>query len=337
MHPFFKSTFTMSCLNNIIGVKNPCDADNIESLSGYMINDYPGISLQTASNLADEEVLTGYNYLVDLVRRAMIRLNNDMLSYINNEYRVNTIKASEWKSGVWNVPYTVIAAGTAGEQRGVYFVKKNLNCQLYKLHIVRVRVFSNYTGITNLRITDPGVGLVYNTPITLVAGEVQEFNLNHQLLGNESRVTLDSSIPVYSNKPYCGSGCGGTPISDSVNVYGISNGVEQKIEAYGIEVDILTKCDISKIVCDMASDKIIGQAAFELCGAMFYDETITSDRLNYQKIYKSEELSSRALAGFESYRNYMQNAFNGLKNYLTSKDGGCKCIECGGVQVRTNV
>lgn len=326
----------MSCLNNIIGVKNPCDNDNVESLSGYNITDYPGISLQSAANVADEKTVSGYNYLVDLVRRAMLRLNNDLLSYINSEYRVNTIKTSEWKTGNWIVPYVIVPGGIAGQQRGIYFQKKNVNCQLYKLHIARVRIYSNYTGTTDLKITDPGGGLTYTVPINLVAGEVKEFNLNLQLMGNESRVTLDSSIPVYSNKPSCGNGCGGQPISDAVNVYGIDNGVTQKTESFGIEVDILVKCDISKLVCDMASDKIIGQAAFELCGAMFYDEMVKSPRLNYLTIYKGDDLAEQAKAGFQSYRNYMENAFAGLKNYISGKDGGCKCIECGGVIVQSN-
>lgn len=336
--PFFLNLSNqMSCFENIIGVKKPCSTDNIESLSGYFINDYPGISLQTASNIADEETLTGYNYLKDLVRRAMIRLNNDLLSFINSEYRVNSIKSSNWKSGNYNVPYTIIPAGTAGQQRGVYFAKKNVKCQLYKLHISRVRIYSAYSGQVTLKIADVGAGITYNPTVELVAGEVKEFELNLAIVGNECRVTIDASIPVYSNKPNCGSGCGGTPISEDVTVNGISNGVTQKTECYGIEVDILVKCDISKLACDMASDMIIGQAAYELCGAMFYDEMTKTNRLNYLTIYKGDELKEQAAAGFESYRNYMENAFKGLRTYLVSKDGGCKCIDCSGVQIKSNV
>lgn len=327
----------MSCLDNIIGVKKPCSTYNVPSLSGYFVQDYPGITLQSAANNADEKTLSGYEYLKDLVRRAMMRLNNDLLAYINNEYKVNSIRKSVWKSGEYVKPYTVVPSGTAGQQRGIYFAKKQTRCRFYKLHLSRVRIYSNYTGTTVLKITDVDAGIVYNPSIELVAGEVVEFDLNLSILGDECRVTLDSAIPVYSNKPFCGDGCGGTIVSDAVSVRGIDNGSLQKTEAFGIDADILVKCDISKLICDLASDNIIGQAAYELCGAMFYDEMTKSSRFNYLTIYKGEELADQASAGFSAYRNYMQSALNGMKNYLVQKDGGCKCIDCGGVKVLTNI
>jgi hypothetical protein len=70
---------------------------------------------------------------------------------------------------------------------------------------------------------------------------------------------------------------------------------------------------------------------------MFYDEMTKSSRFNYLTIYKGEELADQASAGFSAYRNYMQSALNGMKNYLVQKDGGCKCIDCGGVKVLTNI
>lgn len=327
----------MTCLDKIIGVKNPCNDDVVETLSGYLINDYPGITLQTASNMADEEMLTGYKYLKDLVRRAMMRLENDMLSYINNNYRVNTIKQSVWATGVFNTPQSIIQGGTAGQQRGVYIQKKMLHCKLYKLYINSITIYSNFTGKTTLKIADVDAGVSYNPQINLVAGEVLEFVINKAISGNEARITLDSSIPVYSTKTLCGVGCVNTPISDAVRVYGIDNGNPVQLESYGIIADVLVKCDLSNLICDMASDKIIGQAAYELCGAMFYDEMTKQDRLNYLTIYKGDELKQQAMAGFDAYRNYMENSFKGLQNYLVSKDGGCKCIDCSGVKIKANI
>lgn len=327
----------MNCLNNIIGVKDPCSNSEPVSLSGYNITDYPGISLQTAANVADEKTLSGYEYLKDLVRRAMIRLNNDLIAYINSEYEVNTIKRSYWKTANFNTPYTIVPVGSASEQRGTYFEKKSPECQLYKLFIARIRIMSGYSGDTILTINDVNKGIAYPVPITLEAGTEQEFEIEVPIQGNEVRVTLPSNIPVYSNKPMCGAGCGNTAISDAVLVYGIDNGSLNKLESFGIEVDILVKCDLSRLICDMAADKLIGQAAFELAGAMFYDEATKTSRMNYLTIYKGDQLAQQAAGGFESYRNYMDNAFKGLRNYIVQKDGGCRCVDCGGVQIRSNV
>lgn len=326
-----------NCLQNIIGVKNPCDANNTESLSGWFINDYPGITLQSAANVADEKTLTGYNYLVDLVRRAMLRLNNDLLSYINREYKVNSILNSSWQTGSYTEPYSTIAAGDPSIQRGLYFTKKKTECQLTKLFISKIRIFSDYTGTTTLKVMDVDANVSYTPTISLVAGEIKEFVLNIALQGEECRITLPGDIVVYHNKPNCGRGCDGGVISDCVNVYGLNDNVSNTSECYGIEVEVLCKCDLSNLICEMISDKLLGQAAFELCGAMFYDEMTKTNRLNYLTIYKGEEIKAQAAAGFDSYRNYMESMFSGLRSYLVSKDGGCGCIDCGGIQIKTNV
>ena len=330
----------MICLDQIIGIKDPCSNTLPKTLSGYYDTDYPGISLQSAANIADEKVISGYEYLKDLNRRMALRLKNDMLSFINSEYKVNTVKRSYWKSGNYVTPYSLIAAGSASEQRGVFFQKKHLDCELYKLYITRVRIMAGYSGDVILTIDDVTAGLSYPVPITLESGVEQQFEIEVPIQGSEVRVTLPSNIPVYSNKPMCGAGCGNTAQSDAVLVYGIDTANAEpltKLEAYGIEVDILVKCNLDRLVCDMASDGIIGQAAYELFGAMFYDEATKTPRMNYLTIYKGDQLAAQAAGGFESYRNYLQNAFAGFRNYLTSKDGGCKCIDCGGVQIKANV
>lgn len=326
-----------SCIDNIIGVKNPCDTEVTESLSGYFITDYPGITLQSAANIADEKTKSGYEYLKDLVRRAMLRLNNDILMYINTEFITNSIKASTWETGTFEYPYTTVAAGDANIQRGLYFRKKDLTCKLYKMFLENIRIFSAETVTTTLKIIDVG-HTEYAPTINLVADEIKEFDLNIVLQGNECIISLPGNIEVYHNKPSCGIGCGGSPISDCVAVNGYMDNADlQSSEAYGIEADVLCKCDFSKLICEMANDKIIGQAAYELCGAMFYDEMTKTNRMNYLTIYKGEELANQASAGFSMYKQTLNNAFAGFERYLAKKDAGCGCIECEGASILSNV
>ena len=324
----------MSCLENIIGIKAPCSPDT-SPLSGMYITDYPGITLQSAANTADEKTTNGYNYLVDLRRRAMQRLNNDVLSYVNREFRSNSFISNSHRSGEYRVPYSIIAAGTSGQQRGVVISSLKTWCRFYKMVVNKVRIYSNYDGDVTLSIADVTGGVTYSPTVTLEAGVIKEFVLNKTISGTEVQITIPSEIPVYSNKPECG--CGGRAKSEYMSFNGITNSVVTSTEAYGIEVDVTLKCDMSMLVCDLATDNIIGQAAYELSGAMFYDEMVKNNRLNYLTIYKGEQLLQQSQQGFEMYAKYLESAMMGMKSYLIRNDGNCKCVECSGVQIQSNV
>lgn len=324
----------MSCINEIIGIKANCAGADTESLSGYFITDYPGITIQSASNYNDEKTVTGFKYLQDLRRRAMLRLNNDIQAYIASTYRVNAIESNIWRTGEWDS--TIINAGVVGQQRGIVIYKQKPQCRMYKIVVKSVKIYSNETINTTLRLADTN-GVVYTKAISLEQGVVNEFIINKQFEGNEIQITLPSNISVYGNKPNCGVGCSGTKSNECIRVAGLNNGIANTTQSYGIELDTICKCDLSTLVCDLATNNLIGQSAYELCGAMFFDEMIKNHRLNYLTIYQGEEIKTQALAGFNAYKGYLENALSGIKRYLTNNDGGCNCVDCSGVQLKTNV
>lgn len=328
----------MACLDNIIGIKDPCTGiADVTPLSGYYISDYPGITTQFAANAADERTQTGKRFLEDVRRRAMMKLNNDVKAYINSEYRVNSIPFDIYRASEFITPATTLTAGSSGDRRGVVVSKVKTWCRLFKMCLTRIRVYSNQTIDTTLRITDVGTGTAYNVAVSLVAGNITTLNLNKVLEGVEVQVTLPSDISLYSAKPNCG--CNSDKsylITQGISYSGGSYTLNSN-ETYGIEVDMILKCDLDSVVCDMATDTLIGQAAYELCGAMAYDELMRNNRMNFLTIYKAEEIKEQAQAGFQMYRDYMDKAMMGMRQYLTRMDGGCRCVDCSGVQIKTNV
>jgi len=328
-----------NCKDNIIGIRAQCDGTDTDSLSGYFITDYPGITIQSAANYNDEKTVTGFNYLTDLRRRAMLRLESDILAYINANYRVNGITGSAWSTGYFRTPYTVLSAPSTDTQRGIVIAKQRPGCRFNKIVLSRVRIFSNETTDAVLRIADVrgAESVVYTPTISLEEGIIKEFDINKVIEGNELQITLTDDVSLYSNIPSCGVGCNGTQPNDCVRVLGLSGSTTNTTEGYGIEADVYCTCDLSSLVCDMAVNKMIGQAAYELCGAMFYDEMVKNHRLNYLTIYKDEEIKQQASAGFAAYAGYLDNAFKGLRSYLVNADGGCGCVDCSGVQIKANV
>lgn len=324
----------MSCANNILGIRSACATDEAP-LSGLYLTDYPGISIQSASNVADEKTKTGHDYLVDLRRRAMIRLNADIQTFIATNYRSKSFVSNSYGSGEYNLPYSTIAAGTAGQRRGLVVGKLKTWCRFHKIVINRIRIYGAYTGDVALHIADVYGGVTYTPTISLEEGVIKEFELNKIIQGNEVQITLPSDIAVYSSKPDCG--CGGRPKNEYFAFNGLSNTTVMASESYGITADISLKCDFGTLICDMVADGILGMAAFELCGAMFYDEMTKNNRINYLTIYNSEQIKEQAIAGFDAYNKRMESAMSGFARYLTTLDGNCGCIDCGGVQIKSNI
>jgi len=322
----------MTCLENIIGIKN-CDSE--QSMSGYFMLDYPGITIQQAANNADEKTLSGYNFLKDIRRRAVMRLNADVLNYINQEYRLSSVVTNSFASGQYNTPLSTVSTVSAETRRGMVVSKLKYWCRFHSIVINRIRIYSNQDVDTILHITDVAAGVTYPAAIHLEAGVIKEFTVNKVITGSEAHITLPGNISLYSNKPDCG--CGGKAKNDYLKFQGITGTSITTSEAYGIECDVTLRCDISNLICDMAQDGLIGQALYELCGAMFYDEMTKNNRLNYLTIYKGEQIMQQASAGFATYKGYFENIMRGMRDYLRKSDGNCKCIDCDGFKVKSNI
>lgn len=331
----------MACTDKIISIKDPCTGvPDFTPLSGYDMTDYPGVTLQFAANGANANTQTGHKFMQDIRRKAMLKLANDITAYIHTNYRVNSIPSFIYKASEYRInPYSTIPAGTAGQRRGVVVSKKDetLRCRLFKMVVNRVRIYAGQTIDTTLRIADVGTGSAYDLSVSLEAGVIHEFEVNVKLNGNETQITLPSDIIVYASKPDCG--CTNYKgQSEYMQTKGLTNGTASNdFDAYGIEVDMSMQCDLSTIACDMVTQSLIGQAAFELCGAMMYDEIMRNGRVNYLTIYKGEEIKAQAQAGFAAYREYMESAMQGMRNYLVQADGNCGCVDCSGSQIKANI
>ena len=323
------------CFSNILGIKNNCELDDfVVPSSGLFISDYPGINIKEAANIASGENATGSEYLYALRNRAMIRMQNDILRYINKEFKINSIDGMPW-STTKEVRTTVVAADGGNPKRGIVLEKKNPKCRLQKIYISKVSIAVPATCVGELTIVDVGTGstFVYSN-LDLQGGYANEFVINKSFHGNEVQLYLNGDIAVYSVNPQCN--CGGVSSSPCVNVMGMINNTVTKTEAYGITAFVTCKCDFSNLLCDLSMDPILGQAAFELVGAMFYDERLKSTRFNWMTIYNQEEMKSQMEAAFALYGQYLADSLEGLKTYIERADN-CGCIDCKGYKIYNNI
>lgn len=322
------------CFENIVGIKPNCEVGSgVEPVSGYYIQDYVGINIKSAANIADGDMLTGLQYLTDLRRRAFIRLQNDILRYINSTFKVNNISSVPW-STTKAVRSSNIGAITESDKRGIVLEKKNTNCRLQSIFISKVIIHSASSNSTILKIANATTNEVTSFPIDLEANIDNEFIINRSFKGNEIQIYLPGNTEVKSVDPHCN--CGGQSSSDCINVKGMFNTSLSKSEAYGITAEVQCKCDYSDLLCDLSMDQLLGQAAFELMGAMFYDERAKSTRFNWMTIYNTEEIKEQSQAGFAMYSQYFLSSMEGVKPYIESA-GPCGCIDCRGIKVKDNI
>lgn len=323
------------CFSNILGIKPNCDLDNyIVPSSGLFISDYPGIGIKEASNLASGENGTGLDYLYSLRNKAMIRMQNDILRYVNKTFKINAIETMPWPT-TKEVRTTVIAADVGNPKRGIVLEKKNPKCRLQKIYISKISIAVPTTCVGDLTILDVTTGTSLTYPnLDLQGGFANEFLINKSFSGNELQIYLNGDIAVYSVNPQCN--CGGISSSPCVNAMGMLNNTVTKTEGYGITAFVTCKCDFSDLLCDLSMDPILGQAAFELVGSMFYDERLKSTRFNWMTIYNQEEMKVQMEAGFALYGQYLSDSLEGLKTYIERADN-CGCIDCKGYKLYNNI
>lgn len=326
----------MACFENILGIKPNCDCgESGEPKSGYYISDYAGITLQGAANIADETYHSGIEFLKGIRDKAMRKMQNDLLAYINLNFKTNNMIGYEWCSGKKYNTNTISPAPTL--KRGILLEKKNAKCSLTKMFIQRIRVKTNFTGQTDLFVADLG-GVLTTYTIDLVAGAITEIEVELPVIGDEVKIYIDGSVEVYSNKIDCQ--CRGGSSSKCAKVKGFTESASITLntsEGYGIEADVICQCDYTNILCDLSMDAILGQAAYELAGAMYYEESLRTTRFNWMTIYNKEQIEQQVQVGFEAYKNYMENAMLGLRQFVVNADGGCGCIDCSKIERKANI
>lgn len=324
------------CYANIIGIRPNCEVDNgTEPTSGYYIQDYVGINIKSAANIADGEMLSGLEYLTDLRRRAMVRLQNDILRYINTEFKVNSIQGEPW-STTKKVRGNSLGILTDNDKRGIVLEKKRKDCKLQSIfiHSVTINIANDESDATFYIADATNNQITTFSGLTLYENVDNEFVINRFFKGNEIQIYMLGDMNPISVDIHCN--CGGESSSPCVNVKGMLNTTLTKSEGYGITASVSCRCNFESLLCDLKMDQVLGQAAFELIGGMFYDEMSRTSRFNWLTIYNKEEIIEQSQAAFKLYADYFMASMAGLRSYIEAA-GPCGCIDCGGMQVKYNI
>lgn len=322
--PFYISSM-LECLDNIISIP---ECGEQESLSGRSITDLPGIGITQAANIASEKFMTGLNLLRDARRRAILDIQTDLIGFLQGNGFVPKIFQKTW-STLYKLTGGTVEGTDIGDYRGIVLKTQVKNCLLKKLYIPYVHIYPAYTGTVVLRIEDGENAYPYT--VQLVAGEPIKVRVNFTAVTDEVYILLPDYVGVYSVTPNCQ--CSSTHAkSDCAKVIGYYNGIETKSEGFGIWADVQCKCDYGYILCQLATDGMLGEIVMYKTGVNIMDERLKTDRLNYFTTYGREEAVGIKAEWQQEYVARFNRMLDAMGSYLPRIDK-CGCIECGSYRI----
>lgn len=314
----------MSCLDNIISIPTGC-GDDTPSLSGFAITDLPGITIKQSANIASEKFVSGMNLLKDARRRAVLQVRNDLVTFLQTNGYVPSTTQSIW-STLDKRDGSIKLATSLGDFRGIVIKAQQKNCGIRKIHIPYVYVKADHTGVLVLRIEDGEKS--YPFTFDSVSGSISKVAVNFTAEGDEIHILLPDVIDVYSVLPNCQCGGSTTPKSNCAKVVGYYNGIETKGEGFGIWADVQCKCVYENLLCQLATDGLMGEIVLYKTGANIMDERVKTDRINYFTTYGLEAAEKTKAEWENEYVTKWNTLIESLPRLLPRMDK-CGCIECG--------
>ncbi len=309
----------MNCLNDIkcgtrhiVGIRdfNGCNSPE----SGLWINDIPGITLKNAASIANEEVKTGYELLKNIIYNATLLTFNDFVSQISSEFSYNAIDEIR-KIKYWDGSVLPVSASDRG------LVLKRWRSEMAQIYVQEVYGKSATAGTSKIKIIDGSVTKEYD--ITFVANEEVTVRIDYMANSESIRIVSDNtnfqmySGPISQRYTGCG-GCGGG--SDGFYMTGW-NGTAEEAKYFGLGVFASVRCNEQNIICQLL--KQMGFMIWYRAGAMYYDELISSNRLNAITVFNKALAVDKKAELEEKYEKAYTAFIPTIKTMIFKTKGEC--------------
>lgn len=320
----------MSCLENIVSVRDYCNPSNNQpSLSGYDIFDAPELSVSEISAFIKEDKLKVQDFVKGVMKTQIIEVRNDFLGIISaNGFSANIV---EKKYQSTQFKDTILPS--VDHERGVTLYKVSNNSKSLKgLRIDTIYINSNSTASNVLLKIYDGQEEV-NYTLNVIAG-INTFNVNYSVKSSSARITLaGNQISLKGGELTCMVGCNGTQPNPCAFTKSFNGSEVQGKESFGIGVDFSCFCDYEKLLCDL-SKSYIGKLIYYKTRAALLDERIWSDRFNPVVVYKGEQAEKKRTELINEYNHTWNTLVKGLPEILKGYCG--ECIKCNGIRYAPN-
>lgn len=322
----------MSCLDNIISVRDYCSTERPTSLSGLDLMDAPELNQSRMAKMVDADFVKGYDLAKDVVRRSGIELTNDFLAVLAANRVSADIIEPVHKSSAFEAT-TVYPS--ADYERGFTLYKANVHkSRLKKVVISKVFINASTAADSNqIKIYDNGTITTFNVKVEI---GLNEYEVNYTLSGDSARIVLAAnSVNVYATKLICHVGCNGTVPNSCAYTKSWNNGSEISIkEGFGLGAEFHCECDFEQLICNM-SRTYIGNLLYLKSRIKLLEEAIYSDRMNNFIVYGKDESKEHRSELINEYNSEWNTMVAALPNLLSKYNDDC--LQCRSVTWKTNI
>jgi len=316
----------MECLNKIlcgeyslVGIRDFVNCAHPETI--LYVNDIPGITLKSASAIANDEQRTGFNLMNEKIKLATRMVFNKFSGMVSNQFDFNSIIESR---EIINFNSTTHAPSAT--ERGL--VLRRWRSEVAQIYIEKLYIRVAESGIATIIIKDNDLEKVYRASL-LGGGIINEVEIRYKAKSEHVYITFDQTdFTTYGCKLNSETGCSSCGSSRSVKhnleVMGW-DGSKEVYDCYGMGVLASVQCYEENILC-----QVLPRMAFMIwyqSGIEILKEHVASGRVNAVVTFNKEQAKETLVDLQNDLKEEEAQFAKNITNYLKTTKGECfTCI-----------
>lgn len=294
---------------SLVGSQNA--ALGVTSFAGKNIESLPGITRNDIYAISDSDFATGAKFFQDKVQFALSELIADMTEWVMPKFRLEAVLdrpfVGQLKTGTqtyWGLASTPLKRGIRADRKwsddyGIMTVES-------------VLVLSNTSGSSRLYIDD-NLGNTQQYPFTAIAGQQVRVITNYNTTGTQVTIYTYGNL-VNQGKVDVSKGCASCgEYSGKQWLIRGWDGSDYSKDTYGLEAQMLYRCDQSQIACMFVQTEAFQQAALYELGVALMAEFVRPERAN-PKTLRPE----RALELMDMFNDKKERRLENLRETVTA-------------------
>jgi hypothetical protein len=318
----------MDCLKDIlcgnhalVGIRDFVNCPHPESI--LFVNDIPGITLKSASQIANEEVRSGYNLLNEKINLATKKVFNNFSGIISENFTFNTfleaVEINEFSEEV-NSP--------SNTERGLSLTR--WHSEMARIYIEQVYIRVAESGIAILKIVDGDITKTYS--VSLLANVNNVVSIRYKCESRNVKITFNqTNFSSYKCKQLNVNSClpCGKNQSNGINKTMIVKGWDGSNETqtcFGLGVLANVQCFEENIIC-----QLLPRMAFMMwyqAGIEILNEKIASERINAVTVFTKDQAKITLEELKKELKIEEKNFAKNINHFLKTTLG--ECVACNG-------
>lgn len=317
----------MECLNKIlcgeyslVGIRDFVNCAHPETI--LFVNDIPGITLKSASAIANDEQRSGFNLMNEKIKLATRMVFNKFSGMVSNQFDFNSIIETR---EILNFNTTQKSA--ADLDRGL--VIRRWRSEVARIYVEKLYIRVVESGITNVTIKDGDLEKVYQVSL-LGGGVINEVDIRYKAKSEHIYITFkQTDFTTYGcklNETTGCSSCGSSRHSKhNLEVMGW-DGSKEVYDCFGMGVLANVQCYEEAILC-----QVLPRMAFMIwyqSGIEILKEHVASGRVNAVVTFSKDQARETLVDLQNDLKEEEKQFAKNITNFLKTTKG--ECFTCNG-------